>query len=140
VGDRGNIIIKDRYSDPVYLYTHWGGTELADTAQQAIRKAAPENEHGQGRWNHGAYLARIVFHAMTGGTDGLTGFGISTREQDNEHPYIVLDARDQTVSIEFPADLYGRGGEPTRTFTMREFADAEDPAALLGFHDDGEGN
>ena len=139
MGDRGNIIIKGQYSDPIYLYTHWGGTELPATAQEGLRFAAPENEHGQGRWTDGGYLARIVFQTMVGDSRGTTGFGISTRQMDNEHPYIVLDARDQTVSIEFPDDLWGRGGQPSRTFTMREFADADDPAALLGFHDEGEG-
>lgn len=135
MGDRGNIIIKSQYSDPIFLYTHCGGTELPAIAQEGLRFAAPENEHGQGRWTDGPYLSRIVFQAMVGPDRGTAGFGISTRPPDNEHPFIVLDTTDQSVSIEFPADLYSRGGQPARKFTMREFADAEDPAALIGFHE-----
>jgi hypothetical protein len=37
---------------------------------------------------------------MTAGDTGETGFGISTRMQDNEHPIIVLDATAEELWFE----------------------------------------
>ncbi len=92
MGDRANVAIKQPDGTAVYLYTHWGGSELALTVQKALAK--------RWRWDDGAYLARIVFDAMSDGNHGNeTGFGISTGICDNEHPIVVLDPRGLKVGF-----------------------------------------
>ncbi len=85
MGDRGNIVILEREAPPLFLYTHWGGSDLVRYAAAGLRRA-PD------RWNDPAYLARSVFVALLDGDDGTTGFGISTYPPDNEHPFLVLDS------------------------------------------------
>lgn len=31
MGDRANVKVTSQYTGTVYLYTHWGGTELPQT-------------------------------------------------------------------------------------------------------------
>jgi hypothetical protein len=43
MGDRANVFIKNSYDvekcgKGVYLYTHWGGHELAETVQAALKR------------------------------------------------------------------------------------------------------
>ena len=100
MGDRANCIVHQNWwkSDkpPVWLYTHWSGHQLLGMVQRAIQK--------RWRWNDPAYLTRIIFDVMTEGRQGEeTGFGISTFPQDNEHPYVVVDPREQEVRLEDPS-------------------------------------
>ncbi len=90
MGDRANVYIKEDQEHGVYLYTHWGGSELPEMTRTAL------NRHQ--RWDDSAYLARIIFCEMIKGREAEeTGFGISTRMPDNEHPIIVVDVPAQTV-------------------------------------------
>ena len=90
MGDRGNICILDDYKplehDPVFLYTHWGGSVLKQTLAAALARC----ERGE----DGPYLARIIFCQMVGpdAWDGETGFGISTQICDNEYPVLVVQS------------------------------------------------
>lgn len=92
MGDRGNIkVIQNPY--PVYLYTHWSGSDVQDVAREALSK--------RWRWDDPAYLTRIIFDELTKGDHGQeTGYGISTRVQDNEHPIIVINPSEQMVYLE----------------------------------------
>ena len=105
MGDRGNIIIREGRKNgggkhlDVYLYSHWGGSELALVARDALKR-------GRDRWTDAPYLARIVFCEMLmGNADERTlanmletiGFGISPVMGDNEHLLVVLDVAGQTV-------------------------------------------
>lgn len=94
MGDRGNIVVQDDYGPaPVYLYSHWGGTELPDILAAAL-------ERGQGRWSDAPYLTRIIFNQMTAGDEmSETGFGISTKLTDNEYPLLVVDTRKGVVRV-----------------------------------------
>lgn len=96
MGDRGQVkIISDFEGQaPVYLYTHWGGTDLIDTVKKALRKKT--------RWNDSCYLARIIFDAMTEGDQGSeTGAGICTAQHgDIEHPIVVVDCKNQEIRLE----------------------------------------
>lgn len=77
----------------VYLYTHWAGCDLPLTVRDALAK--------RWRWDHEAYLARIIFDEMVGQQQGdETGFGIATYAPDNEHPIIHVDCNGQRVTYE----------------------------------------
>jgi hypothetical protein len=92
MGDRGNVVIRqgDSNRDDVWIYTHWGGAGMADSVKLALGRRQ--------RWSDESYLARIVFCEMVS-PDFMdeTGFGLSTRMQDNEHPILVVDVPGQCV-------------------------------------------
>lgn len=99
MGDRANVVVKDPYGNKaeIFLYTHWGGSELPSDVQEALARKE--------RWDDPSYLTRIVFCTMLhGDTEGETGFGISTSQPDNEYPYIVIDTEKQQVRFEREAD------------------------------------
>lgn len=82
MGDRSNIIIKSGNSK-VYLYTHWGGSELKNVLKKAL-------ERGKNRWDDGQYLARIIFCEMIkDDVMGETGFGISSERGDGGSDILV---------------------------------------------------
>ncbi len=97
MGDRANVFFPKRGSIPeskngVFLYTHWLGSELPVIVQNVLQRKA--------RWDDPAYLARMVFNAMTRGSEEEeTGFGISSELQDNEHPIVVVDCYNQQVGF-----------------------------------------
>lgn len=93
MGDRANVKIVSKHTGTVYLYTHWSGSELPQTVQQALRRGAE-------RWDDPAYLARIVFCEMIKGEalDGLTGYGISQECGDGEDRVITLNTDEQQVT------------------------------------------
>jgi hypothetical protein len=108
VGDRGNVVVVTRdyetkkESGRVYLYSHWGGSELPQTLQNALKRNV--------RWNDGAYLTRIIFCQMLAELSGYdaeetlreseTGFGISPDLGDGEYPVLVVDPDLGLVSLE----------------------------------------
>lgn len=114
MGDRANCIVYGRDDDaPVWLYTHWAGTELLETVQTAIKRRE--------RWDDPAYLTRIIFDTMTQGQQGgETGYGISTTEQDNGHDFVVVDPRTQEVRVEDPETRV-----PKRKWSFEAFCDAD---------------
>lgn len=117
MGDRANVYIKEDSERGVYLYTHWSGSELAGTVQDALKR-------GQGRWSDGAYLARIIFCEMVKGNEQeLTGFGISTGLCDNEHAIIVVDPETQTIGLapEPTADAPIPAIDDTAKWTFSQF-------------------
>jgi hypothetical protein len=96
MGDRGNIVIvKDDHTPRVYLYSHWGGSELPQTLQNALKKRL--------RWNAPSYLTRIIFCEMIRGCeDEETGFGIGASIPDNAHLFLVVDVAKQQIRTELP--------------------------------------
>jgi len=101
MGDRGNIVVNmDRPHDneEVYLYTHWGGSELKKMLASALAR-------GRSRWDDPGYLARIIFCDMILGLgeDGIhsvTGLGITTYLTDNDHPILRVDCELRLVEQE----------------------------------------
>ncbi len=93
MGDRRNVQFKMQPAD-LFLYTHWGGSELPQTVAEALRR-------GHGRWTDETYLARIVFSQMIAGeVMEETGYGISTSAAgDAGSPPVVIDCDTQEVSI-----------------------------------------
>jgi len=114
MGDRGNITIRQWNSeDRVYLYTHWGGSEIGSTLQNALKR--------QWRWSDPAYLARIIFDEMTGDDHGQEGgFGIATSAPDNEHLVLDVDCQTQTVNVRNLSDKAGLLG-PVEHWSFRDF-------------------
>lgn len=92
MGDRANVQVKSASTGSVFLYTHWGGTELSQTVRRALAR--------QQRWNDAQYLARIIFDTMTEGDHGAeTGFGISAKLIDGDAKVLVVDCDAQTVTL-----------------------------------------
>lgn len=96
MGDRANVYIRNNNDHGVYLYTHWGGSNLPETVRAALARS-------QGRWQDDPYLARIIFCEMLGDDTsdwrGTTGYGISAVIGDNEHPIIVVDPNRQALGF-----------------------------------------
>lgn len=91
MGDRGNIIVNDPYGDgEVYLYSHWGGSELPQVVAAVL-------DRGE-RLDDGPYLTRIFFCAMISGDDlnGTTGYGISPSMGDGGTD-IYVDLKEKVI-------------------------------------------
>lgn len=125
MGDRANVAIYDWSDDAVVLYTHWGGTELPLKVQKALAR--------EQRWDDGAYLARIVFDAMTEGEYGSeTGHGILANAlSDNSWPVLVLDTKTQRIAARDEAGWKGQVG-PSEGLSFAEFIKLDDPQGFRG--------
>ena len=124
MGDRGNVLVLQGGGEAVYLYTHWAGPELPGTVQAALKRA-PD------RWTDTAYLARIVFSEMTRGEspDKTTGYGISTRLCDNEHPLVVIDCEAERIAFrpEEPATERAQPIKALEGWSFKDFCALTDP-------------
>jgi hypothetical protein len=117
MGDRCNFVIADRVGGRVYLYSHWGGYDAPETLREALARRQ--------RWDHPAYLARIIFCTMIANGDDLkgeTGYGISTRIQDNEYPLLIVDTKAQQIRLEAEPDGSHAPSEEAKVFTFDEYA------------------
>lgn len=96
MGDRGNVQLHyGKDSQPIYLYTHWHGTDLPIIVADTLN-----SEQGRSRWDDPSYLARIIFTNMVKSEkhdDGETGFGIAPYRMDYNHPDIIIDLYNMTV-------------------------------------------
>lgn len=118
MGDRANCIIQyeGKKSKRVWFYTHWSGSDLPGIVKTALARKE--------RWDDDSYLARIIFSEMIKGQeDSELGFGISLRQQDNEHPYLVVDIKAQRVFFEDePKSIYARTKERAKKgWTFEEY-------------------
>lgn len=120
MGDRANIgvIVGGAKSEgPIFLYSHWGGSEIKNTLALALDSAP-----GRGRWNDSSYLARIILDTMTRGADPETGFGISRTLEDNEYPVLIVDPDTKSVhEVDEATALALANGEMTPA-QLREFS------------------
>lgn len=117
MGDRGNIVVlsdlvEGKERQAVYLYTHWGGSEIKNTLKEVLSRKQ--------RWDDMPYLTRIIFQEMIGEDDGEAGFGIQTYLGDNEYPLLVVDTINQKVWEAEESDLM----IPLHVWTFSEFAKA----------------
>jgi len=92
MGDRGNIAIVHGKKEQVWLYSHWGGSDLPNRLKKGL-------DAGRGRWNDDSYLTKIIIGHVVPPDNWKeeTGYGISTRLQDNEHEILVVDIPNQRV-------------------------------------------
>jgi hypothetical protein len=84
MGDRANIVIREKGTPDLYVYTHWAGWEWPEEARKALAA-------GRGRWGDSQYLNRIIVREVFAGLDGDTGGGLSTVIGDNAYPLIVVE-------------------------------------------------
>ena len=95
MGDRANIKIymNNGKNDPIYLYSHWGGSTFYGVLKKALSR--------QERWDDESYLTRIIFSEMVKDniSDG-TSFGISSYLCDNEHTILGVNCSTQEVTFE----------------------------------------
>ncbi len=93
MGDRANVVIDEQDGGTIYLYTHWGGSELPETLQNALKR--------KWRWDDESYLTRIIFQEMTGPELRETGFGIATSPPDNSYPYLRVSTAKHTITVDY---------------------------------------
>ena len=127
MGDRGNIVVMQSKnpSDAVWLYTHWGGSDLNTILANALLR-------GKDRLDDPSYLTRIIFCELIGDDiAGTTGFGISTRMDDNEYDVLLVNPFASVVYI-FGEDSVGKDGKFSKdldaaksknSYTFQEFCD-----------------
>lgn len=85
MGDRANVYVTDDADPGVFLYSHWGGT---DFQRQAVAVLAQPSVCD--RWGDAPYLTRILISRLAD-HKSTSGFGVSTRMPDNEHPVLVVN-------------------------------------------------
>ena len=93
MGDRRNIKIIENEGGTLYLYSHWGGSELHENLQAALSA-------GKNRWDDEPYLSRIILSYVVGDSwKEETGWGLSTYRTDHDYPDLEVNMKAQTVSV-----------------------------------------
>src|SRR5258706_10826564 len=127
MGDRGNIAVLQSDGDQVWLYSHWGGYDLPSQLQNGLKA-------GRGRWHDESYLAKIIFGAAVPSENWSeeTGYGISCRMQDNEHPINVVDIPGQRVFFMPEESLKDgkvpAGYQPKKSWSFEEYCALDEKA------------
>lgn len=117
MGDRGNIVIEqdtDAFPHPLFMYTHWSGSDLKSILQAALIR-------GKSRWNDGQYLPRIIFSEMI--KDSVldeTGYGLSTAVGDGDDVLLCVNIVEQKVRARNMV-----GGKATKEWTFEKFVKAK---------------
>lgn len=94
MGDRGQVLVLQRGSKDagVYLYTHWGASDLVQDVEKAIAK--------KWRWNDPDYLARIIFDVMTAECHGEeTGYGIGIEMAGDIWRLVKVDCDAEAIEV-----------------------------------------
>ena len=97
MGDRAMAEIK-KEGGSLYVYTHWGGFELAKDAKEAVKSA-------QGRLSDYSYATRIIVDQLTKqGRDEETGYGLMLEpnaedEYNNDKPSVTIDLLNETLTV-----------------------------------------
>mgnify|MGYP003135491006 CR=1 FL=1 len=91
MGDRGNIgIIQPEGA--VFLYAHWGGSDVKQATAQALAKG--------GECDY-TYFTRIAMNELQGDQRGVKGFGISVGTPcDNEYDIPIVYWEDGKPVVE----------------------------------------
>ena len=88
MGDRRTAEIRLEKGS-LYVYSHWGGFEMREDAQDAIRAA-------EGRWSDEPYAARIIVDQLTKHSrDQETGHGLmlgpDAEDEYGANPSVIID-------------------------------------------------
>ena len=108
MGDRGQVkILQWDEEQAVYLYTHWGASELKDLVKQVLARRL--------RWDDNGYLARMIFSQMVkDDLDGELGYGITTNQAGDAWITIEVDCENNQITVT-------EYDETTFTGTFEEF-------------------
>ncbi len=92
MGDRAQIAVRHG-KKLVWLYTHWGGSEIYANLAAALKR-------GRSRWDDEEYLTRIIFSEMVkDGWEACTGFGIGVgMHGDIEYHVPIVDGEEQMIT------------------------------------------
>lgn len=91
MGDRGQVKVIQWGDKPVYLYTHWGASELGELVKSVLKRKL--------RWDDEAYLTRMVFSEMIkDDIGGELGYGISAGPCDH-YIGVNIHVKNQTVEL-----------------------------------------
>jgi hypothetical protein len=73
----------------IYLYSHWGSSEILQTVKRAIAK--------RWRWDDYEYLTRIIFDEMMGKDSHgeETGFGIGTQQHGDIDNLVIVNCKEK---------------------------------------------
>jgi hypothetical protein len=109
MGDRGNVAIiqnEDR-TERVWIYSHWGGSELPDRVRTGLIASKP-------RWGDNSYATKIIIGQLVPAKNWTeeTGYGISCSIGDNEHPITVVDLPSERVFLIHEPQLTKQGQVP----------------------------
>ena len=121
MGDRAVIGFKaDKEAIPVFLYSHWGGSDRYRDAQRAIEAARP-------RWNDSAYATRIgISQIVQNYWSEELGFGVSAGHnsfcQPDYDDVILITWGTRSVEIVHAGD----SEDIEQTFTFDQFQELTD--------------
>lgn len=122
MGDRANVrFITDKGKDPIYLYSHWGGSGIPYRVLGALNKASE-------RWNDPIYGCRImVSQIIAEDWKSDTGWGLSTWIGDNDRDILEVDFTSKTIRL-FLFDFKTRKvvTPPLREWTFAEYVELDD--------------
>jgi hypothetical protein len=91
MGDRNNIKVTYHNGQSVYLYSHWGGSGLADIVREALDSSDRVSDE--------SYFTRVLFSRMiSDDVHGETGYGIA--------PYVVdQDYGNRMIHVDYTSGL-----------------------------------
>jgi len=122
MGDRANVrFITNRETDPIYLYSHWGGSGIPSRVVGALNKASE-------RWNDPSYCCRIMVSQIIGDEwKSGTGWGLSTAITDNDRDILEVDLTSKTIRL-FKFDYKTRRvvTPHLRAWTFAEYVELDD--------------
>ncbi len=92
MGARVNVEVQYKNEPSIFLYSHWGGSELALKVKKALAKRE--------RWDDPQYLTRIIFCQMVGKDwEMTTGYGIAPYPGEESFPTVRVNTENHTVTI-----------------------------------------
>lgn len=125
MGDRGNIVVlstnyQTKEREGVWLYAHWGGSRLEETARKAVARS--------GRVGDPDYLTRIIFCDMIADSlsdEGVRGFDLAAK-------VLTDDSLQTSEKVEFSEQML-REFEHTTSFGigLRGAGDQEHPTVVV---------
>jgi hypothetical protein len=106
MGNRNSVKVTYSTGDSIYLYSHWGGSELPGLVERVALTSS--------RLHDESYFTRVLFCAMLGDDlqdwRGETGFGIAPYVVDHDHDNRMVHV-DYTRRTDSGAPLIYQGNE-----------------------------
>jgi hypothetical protein len=99
MGDRFVVGFREtKQSEPIWLYSHWGGSERTLDIAKALEQSQP-------RWSDASYATRIAISQIVGSHwEDETGFGVSAGGRNFTYPDYddvhVITWSDRTVETQ----------------------------------------